>query len=95
MRYLALLACLALPAHADTSPKAQAYALTVGPSAFCNVPVDMTKAGAYLSAQKLDAAEVGQLVWAEQQEAFALSDAQRVAYCQRVAGMVSALGLKP
>lgn len=95
MRYLVLIACLAVPAHADTSAKAQAYALAVGPSVLCNVPVDMAKAGAYVAAQRLDAAQVGQMVWAEQQEAFALSDAERAAYCRQVAGMVSALGLKP
>lgn len=95
MRYLALIACLAAPAYADTSAKAQAYALAVGPSAFCGVAVDMVKAGQYVKAQNLDTAEVGALVWQEQTQAAQVPASGKGAYCQKVAGMVKALRLQP
>lgn len=92
---LASLAVLAMPVHAKPSIFAEAYAFAVGPSAYCGLPVDMGKAGQYVLDHSLDAAEIGALVWAEQQKAATMQGAAKAEYCVRVEKAARAIGVLP
>lgn len=95
MRTLALLATVfvAGPVAAEPSVFAVAYAFAVGPSAYCDVRIDMVKAGQYVLDHRLDHNEIGQLVWAEQQKVYSLNSYEKASYCEKVATAAVNIGI--
>lgn len=86
------LAALVLSATSAIADPA-AYALAIGPSAYCGLSIDMTKAGAYAQSRALDQTEIGTLVWAEQQKAATIQGAAKAEYCAKVKRAAKAIGV--